>query len=171
MIYVLFMFPSSKSLLKILLSKQSVPYGSSRCNSSICQTNTFLMKNLSFVLLMIFGLFVGMPAAEAVVRPVNPENTVEKVETKELTKKEARKQRRMERKAKKKQLKQAIRDWKKEGASDTDTLLLVILAILIPPLAVGIYEGGLTNRFWISLLLTLLFFLPGMIYALIVILE
>ncbi|WP_233752730.1 YqaE/Pmp3 family membrane protein [Flavilitoribacter nigricans] len=129
------------------------------------------MKNLSFVLLLICTLFVGMPAAEAVVRPVNPENTTTTVEKKELTKKEARKERRMKRKAVKKELKQAIRDWKKEGATSTNTLLLVILAILLPPLAVGIYEGGLTSRFWISLLLTLLFYLPGLIYALIVILE
>lgn len=129
------------------------------------------MKNLSFVLLLFVAMIVGMPAAEAVVRPVNPENTTTTVEKKELTKKEMRQQRRMKRKETKKELKKAIRDWKKEGASDTNTLLLVILAILIPPLAVGIYEGGLTNRFWISLLLTLLFFLPGMIYALIVILE
>ena len=129
------------------------------------------MKNLSFVLLLFVAMIVGMPAAEAVVRPVNSENTTTAVENKELTKKEMRQQRRMKRKETKKELKKAIRDWKKEGASDTDTLLLVILAILIPPLAVGIYEGGLTNRFWISLLLTLLFFLPGMIYALIVVLE
>jgi uncharacterized membrane protein YqaE (UPF0057 family) len=129
------------------------------------------MKNLSFGLLLFVAMIVGMPAAEAVVRPVNPENTSTSVEKKELTKKEARQQRRIKRKETKKELKKAIRDWKKEGASDTDTLLLVILAILIPPLAVGIYEGGLTSRFWISLLLTLLFFLPGVIYALIVILE
>ena len=50
----------------------------------------------------------------------------------------------------------------------TDTLLLVIIAIFIPFLAVGLYEG-ITNRFWISLLLTLLFFLPGMIYAILVV--
>jgi uncharacterized membrane protein YqaE (UPF0057 family) len=129
------------------------------------------MKNLSIVFMVILALLVGMPAAEAVVRPVNPENTTNTVEKKELTKREARKQRRMQRKAVRKELKQAIRDWKKEGATDTDTLLLVIIAILLPPLAMGIYEGGLTGRFWLSLLLTLLFYLPGLIYTLIVILE
>ncbi len=51
---------------------------------------------------------------------------------------------------------------------EASTILLIILAILIPPLAVGLYEG-ITNRFWISLLLTLLFFLPGMIYALLIV--
>ncbi|MEM1119998.1 MAG: YqaE/Pmp3 family membrane protein [Bacteroidota bacterium] len=48
-------------------------------------------------------------------------------------------------------------------------MLLVILAILIPPLAMGLYDG-ITNRFWISLLLTLLFYVPGLIYTLVVIL-
>jgi uncharacterized membrane protein YqaE (UPF0057 family) len=52
----------------------------------------------------------------------------------------------------------------------TNTLLLVILAILLPPLAVYLHEGEINNRFWISLLLTLLFILPGIIYALIIIL-
>ena len=53
----------------------------------------------------------------------------------------------------------------------TNTLLYAILAILLPPLAVGLHEGGINNRFWISLLLSLLFFLPGIIYALMVVLT
>jgi uncharacterized membrane protein YqaE (UPF0057 family) len=60
---------------------------------------------------------------------------------------------------------------KKSGKEpSTNTLLLVILAILLPPLAVFLHEGVINNRFWISLLLTLLFWLPGVIYALIIIL-
>jgi uncharacterized membrane protein YqaE (UPF0057 family) len=137
------------------------------------------MKILKITLLMFMVLMIGTPAAEAVVRvsPANTENTdasaVEnrKMSRKELreAKKEERTLRREQRKEVKQELRQAIRDWKKEGASDTDTLLLVILAILIPPLAMALYDG-ITNRFWISLLLTLLFFIPGMIYTLIVIL-
>ena len=63
------------------------------------------MKNLSFVLLLFVAMIVGMPAAEAVVRPVNSENTTTTVENKELTKKEMRQQRRMKRKETKKELK------------------------------------------------------------------
>jgi uncharacterized membrane protein YqaE (UPF0057 family) len=48
---------------------------------------------------------------------------------------------------------------------------LVILSILLPPAAVYVYEDGITNRFWIALLLTILIWLPGIIYALIVVLE
>ncbi|MEY3983728.1 MAG: hypothetical protein RL160_1287 [Bacteroidota bacterium] len=53
---------------------------------------------------------------------------------------------------------------------DDNTLLYLIVAFFIPFLGVLLYEGEITNRFWISLLLTLLFWLPGFIYAALVIL-
>lgn len=56
------------------------------------------------------------------------------------------------------------------NATDTNTLLLVIIAILLPPLAVFLYEGEINKNFWINLLLTLLFYIPGLIHALILIL-
>lgn len=81
---------------------------------------------------------------------------------------------RKERKARFKAIREKIKDYKaakREGReTDTNTLLLVILALLLPPLAVYLYEGEINNRFWISLLLTLLFWLPGVIYALVLIL-
>ncbi len=54
--------------------------------------------------------------------------------------------------------------------TSSNTLLLVIIAFFIPFLAVALYDG-ISGRFWLSLILTLLFWLPGFIYALIVILE
>jgi uncharacterized membrane protein YqaE (UPF0057 family) len=81
---------------------------------------------------------------------------------------------RKEKKTRVKEVKKEIKAYKaakKAGKeADTDTLLLVILAILLPPLAVYLYEGEINNRFWISLILTLLGWLPGVIYALVVIL-
>lgn len=73
--------------------------------------------------------------------------------------------------AAKDELKQYKAD-KKAGnaAASTNTLLLVILAILLPPLAVYLHEGVINTKFWVDLLLTLLFFIPGVIYALIVVL-
>lgn len=56
-------------------------------------------------------------------------------------------------------------------SDDISTLLLVIIAILLPPLAVALFDHGITSRFWIDLLLTLLFYIPGLVYALIVILS
>jgi uncharacterized membrane protein YqaE (UPF0057 family) len=55
-------------------------------------------------------------------------------------------------------------------APEDNTVLLVILAILLPPLAVYLHQGEINNKFWISLVLTLLFWLPGVIYALVVVL-
>jgi uncharacterized membrane protein YqaE (UPF0057 family) len=73
-----------------------------------------------------------------------------------------------------KEAKKVVKDFKqnkKQGKfADTDQLLLVILAVLVPPLAVYLHEGEINGKFWLDLLLTLLFYLPGLIYALIVIL-
>ena len=69
-------------------------------------------------------------------------------------------------KAVKKQLKEAKRDVK----AGADRTLCAIIAIFIPFLGVGLYMG-ITTEFWISLILTLLFFIPGLIYALWVILR
>ena len=79
-----------------------------------------------------------------------------------------------ERKSRIKEAKKEVKAFKKakKGGAEpsTNTLLLVILAILLPPLAVYLHQGEINSKFWISLLLTLLFWLPGVIYALIVIL-
>ena len=83
----------------------------------------------------------------------------------------------LSRSERKSRLKEAKKEWKtykqekKNGAEpSTNQTLLIILAILLPPLAVYLHEGEINNKFWISLLLTLLFFLPGVIYALLVVL-
>lgn len=90
-----------------------------------------------------------------------------------------------EKKLRIKKAKQAIRDFKKakrNGADpSTDTLLLVIIALLIPPLAVYLHQGDTNQKFWITTLLFLvgiigaflfswLLILASIIYALIVIL-
>jgi uncharacterized membrane protein YqaE (UPF0057 family) len=83
--------------------------------------------------------------------------------------------------------KEAVKFVKKNSsspASDVATILLVILAILIPPLAVLLFEG-ITSRFWIDLILAILgwgaygilggiFWLCGLIaiiYALLIVLN
>ena len=58
-------------------------------------------------------------------------------------------------------------------AGPATTLLLVILCLL-PPLnllAVFLKEGLLNKKFWIALILTLLFIVPGVIYSLLVVLN
>ncbi len=73
-------------------------------------------------------------------------------------------------KAAKAEIKTFKQDKKAGKEASTNTLLQVILAILLPPLAVYLHEGVINSKFWIDLILTLIFFIPGVIYALIVVL-
>ena len=123
---------------------------------------------------VFFALSFLMPQAGASVNPVLPPTEDPKAATlhsavegfKNLSKKE--------RKNKVKEVKKAVKEFKaKKRAAEpitTNTLLLVIIAILLPPLAVYLHQGEINSKFWIALLLTLLFYLPGLIYALVVIL-
>lgn len=65
--------------------------------------------------------------------------------------------------------KAAQREAAKGGA--VDPVVLIILAIFLPPLAVYLYEGSWTKRCTINVILTLLCGLPGIIHALFVVLE
>lgn len=53
---------------------------------------------------------------------------------------------------------------------DENLALLIIIAILIPPLGVFLHQGEINQKFWISLILTLLGVLPGSVYAVLVVL-
>src|ERR1044072_409256 len=80
-----------------------------------------------------------------------------------------------ERRSRIKEAKKVLKEYKADKRAgreaDTSLLLLVILAILLPPLAVYLKEGEINSRFWISLILTLLFWVPGVIFALLVVLD
>lgn len=54
--------------------------------------------------------------------------------------------------------------------TDTQKLLLIIIAILLPPLAVGL-KAGIGGAFILNLILTLIFWLPGVLHALYVVLA
>ena len=60
---------------------------------------------------------------------------------------------------------------KNGGNIDDNKLLAIIFAILIPPVGVVLHENQVTTKFWISLLLTFIFWLPGMIYSLLVVTD
>lgn len=90
---------------------------------------------------------------------VNEFNTLSKAEKKERVTK----------------VKTAVQQYKanlKNGERiDDNKLLAIIFAILIPPVGVVLYENKVTTKFWISLLLTFIFWLPGMIYSLLVVTD
>jgi uncharacterized membrane protein YqaE (UPF0057 family) len=82
---------------------------------------------------------------------------------------------RHERKTRIKEAKQLMKDYKADKragrAAETDQVLLAILAILLPPLAVYLKEEEVNSKFWISLILTLLLWIPGVIFALLVVFD
>lgn len=78
-----------------------------------------------------------------------------------------------ERKVLKREVKEQLRETRESANmmqynQSESKLLYYILAILLPPLAVGLWRG-IGSDFWINVLLTLLLFLPGIIHAIIVI--
>jgi uncharacterized membrane protein YqaE (UPF0057 family) len=57
----------------------------------------------------------------------------------------------------------------KRASSNDSKALYCLLAIFIPPLAVALWEDGITAHFWWDCVFTLLFWVPGIIYAWIII--
>ena len=57
------------------------------------------------------------------------------------------------------------------GANNINPVLLTIVTIFIPPLGVFLHQGEINTKFWISLVLTILFYVPGLIYSLLVIFD
>lgn len=53
--------------------------------------------------------------------------------------------------------------------SQVNEVVLAILCIFIPPLAVYLYEDSITTNFWVDLIATLLFWLPGIILAFLIV--
>lgn len=143
-----------------------------------------MKKQLLLSFLLAFAFFVTPTyAVPNAPKPVEKEAIkATPISAEEMAKKQAatakeewnnlsRKEKKAKRKEMKKDLKSTLKSIKQnEANSDMDITLLVILAILIPPLAMGLYDG-ISKRFWISLLLTLLFYVPGLIYTLVVILR
>jgi uncharacterized membrane protein YqaE (UPF0057 family) len=130
-----------------------------------------LITHACLLLLTCFIIATSTQAALPVsTEPVPKEAVIANAvnEFKELK----RSERKMRIKEAKKELKK-YKASKKDGNTskkETDQTLLIILCILLPPLAVYLKEEEINSKFWISLLLTLLFWLPGVIYALLVVL-
>ena len=109
------------------------------------------------------------PAPVAATAPSDEKVNTALSEFKALSKKEKRERVR--------EAKSAIKKYKADklagraADSDVNQLLLVILAIFLPPLAVYLHQGEINTKFWISLVLTLIFWIPGVIYSLLVVLN
>jgi uncharacterized membrane protein YqaE (UPF0057 family) len=130
-----------------------------------------------FTRLFFAALFCGMLIPHgnaAMIVPAHPVSVQPDAVTIKSAMEEFKNLSKKEKREKFREVKKALKEYKAEGKSHKDaaasTVLQVIFAILIPPLGVFLHEGVINSKFWIDLLLTLLFFLPGMIYALVIVL-
>ena len=69
----------------------------------------------------------------------------------------------------KKQVKVFQKEKKANKSANVEMWLLIVLAILLPPLAVYLHQGEINGKFWLSILFWFLFIIPGVVYALLVV--
>ncbi len=128
-----------------------------------------------FLNLIALLLVISVSARPATVPTISiPPADKNPVESFHNAVKEFRKLPRAEKKLRIKEVKKQLKELKRQkkaGAERPDKTLLIVLAILLPPLAVYLHQQEINNKFWISLVLTLLFWLPGVVYALVVVLD
>lgn len=135
------------------------------------------MKNSLIPALLGFLICCGIPQRDyAASMPGTPALPREKQELIQRANKEFLGLSRKEKKSRIREVHNLLKGYKNHPSPLRDeegdqTIILAILAILLPPLAVFLKENELTGRFWISLLLTLLFWIPGVVYALLVVFE
>lgn len=92
-------------------------------------------------------------------KTITPEKQENKVKTEQFQQKIKKVRHR-----KANRLKRKLSNSKSNSSKKLEEVILAILAVLLPPLAVFLYEGLSTN-FWIDLILTLFFWLPGILFA------
>lgn len=130
------------------------------------------MKKIFSSLLMVTVMISTIPiqSSALVVLPGSNEPNPATIkaafkEFKSLSKKEKK----VRIKEAKKQVKVFKKEKKANKSANVEMWLLILLAILLPPLAVYLYYGEINGRFWLSILLWFCFILPGVIYALLVV--
>jgi len=69
----------------------------------------------------------------------------------------------------KKQVKVFQKEKKANKSANVEMWLLIVLAILLPPLAVYLHQGEINWKFWVSILCWVLYIIPGVVFALLVV--
>ena len=107
------------------------------------------------------------PLVKEEVQLVEREMSVAEAEALAMAKERLANMTKAEKKELKKELKEAI---KQDRGTSRTSVVEIILAILLPPLAVFLHDG-IGTSFWINIILTLLFVIPGIIHALLVVTD
>jgi uncharacterized membrane protein YqaE (UPF0057 family) len=108
-----------------------------------------IQQTMILTFFMLF-LVVGFGAQRANTEPI----PAAKVLVKKNSKAEKAEMRKAKRQARKAMLKSLFS--RKDKKDEVEDLLLIILAIIIPPVAVFLYDDGTSPRFWLNLIFALL---------------
>ena len=124
-----------------------------------------------FILTIGFLLLLGNPLPLTAAHPSTA--NAEKRALVSTLKEQMSKMSRQDRMELKRSIRSEVKTFKQKKRAgeeaDVSTLLLTLIALILPPLAVYLHQGEINSKFWISLLLTLLIWIPGVVYALLVI--
>ena len=136
--------------------------------------NMTLMKKILYSLLMAIMMISIIPfqSSASFVLPggTEPDNATVKAafdEFNSLSKKEQKERI----KEAKKQVKAFKKEKKANKSAEVEMWVLIVLAILLPPLAVYLHQGEINGKFWLSILFWCLFIIPGVIFALLVVTD
>ena len=134
-----------------------------------------MKKVLGYILLISLSISMSTPIYGTIILPAKNKTSEPDPVAVNTAKTEFNSISKKERKERIKNVKLEIKHLKldkKAGRSKkVEQVVLIILAILLPPLAVYLHEGEINSKFWISLLLWFLFIIPGVIYALLVVTD
>lgn len=144
------------------------------------------MKKMFFLFISFTLSFsVSIPAGAALITPEKQTTSVPTAQEVKDALSSFLSLSKKEKKTRLREAKKVIREYKSAKRAgedvDTNTLLLVILALILPPLAVYLHQGEANTKFWVTTLLFVLgllgaftlgwyLILASVIYALIVIL-
>jgi hypothetical protein len=119
------------------------------------------MSYLKYLLLLIFLGGLSLPDAGAVVRPATPpatehtESSAARSRQEQRAERQSQRARRRAQRQQRRELRRSLwQEWKaarRAGDPEAEAILLIILALFLAPLAMYIYEGGDTFRFYVSL--------------------
>ena len=127
--------------------------------------------NLFLIASMMISIIPLQSSALVVLPTTNEPNptTIKAAfaEFKSLSKKEQK----LRVKEAKKQVKVFKKEKKTNRSASVEMWLLIVLAILLPPLAVYLHQGEINTKFWLSILFWFLFIIPGIIFALLVVTD
>ncbi len=134
-----------------------------------------MKKIVGYLLLISLSLSMGSFSYGAIVLPVKNKTAEPDPSIINAAKAEFRSLSKNERKERIRNVKLEIKHLKLEKkagrTAKVDEVVLIILAILLPPLAVYLHQGEVNGKFWLSILLWILGLLPGIIYALLVVTD